>query len=80
MAAHVAEDLGKAFGERLVSTLWVCRQVENVPEKNNDDTSDSLSIAILQSSNVINDVLIPQHSDTFSMYALPHNESRTILL
>lgn len=26
VAAHVAEDLGKAFGERLVKTLWVCQQ------------------------------------------------------
>ena len=33
MAAHVAEDLGKAFGERLVRALQVYQQVEIVSDK-----------------------------------------------
>jgi len=33
VAAHVAEDLGKAFGERLVKASCIYQQVEKVLEK-----------------------------------------------
>lgn len=33
VAAHVAEDLGKAFGERLVKALFIYQQVKKVLEK-----------------------------------------------